>query len=112
VTGEQTGVARQGEHLRVNAFDEGVIITAWQICAANAPLENDVAAQKHFLCCAVKHNVPTRVAGCVADYELVATQVQDLPRVQIDGRFWTGVYAHAKKGCAALGAPEYVVLRV
>jgi hypothetical protein len=59
---EQPGVIRQGQHLGVNAGEQGFVTGAGQVGAPDASLEDHVAAEQNFGAGAVEHNVPKGVS--------------------------------------------------
>ena len=113
MAGENPGFVGEGQHLLADALDQGSVVAAGQVGAADAPPEDDVAAEEQVFPRAVEEHVAGRVTGRVADFEVVSPQVQDLAFGEVDARLRAGVaQVHAEEGSATIGLPQGQVIIV
>ena len=69
VTGDETGLGRQGEHLGADAVNQGSVTAARQVSAPNAASKDEVADQSGAQAGKVKQDMPGRMAGDMPDLD-------------------------------------------
>lgn len=107
VAGEDAGFVGEAQDLLADALDQGGVVAAGQIGAADAPPEDDVAAEEQVFPGAVEEHMAGRVPRRVADFEVVCPQVQDLAVGQVDARLRAGVaQVDTEERCSTLGLPQ------
>ncbi len=107
MAGEDAGFVGQGQDLLADAADQGGVVAAGQVGAANTAPEDDIAAEEQIFPRAVEEHVAGRMTRRVADFEPVCPQIQDLAVGEVDARPRAGVaQVDAEQGRAPIGLPQ------
>jgi len=105
MTRKQTRLVGHNEHLFPDAFYQLIPIPTGEICAPDRAREDKIAAETNIRCRNIKNAVPKRMSRREADFKLHAAEAQDLPLVEINRRFGSGVNIKSKHPAASTGPP-------
>ena len=94
MTGEQAGFFREREDFRLDAVQQGLVITPGKIGPANAALEDHISTENNPLIREIKNYVAAGMPWGMKNLHLIVTQVQDLPIVQVNRGLGTRIDTH------------------
>lgn len=100
-------IVSQGKKFFVDAVDQGVEISPWQVGTANAVIKQHVAPDQHLLRGMVKCYVPGRMAGQKKYLQLLVAKRYCFTFLQKGVGFRFGVLKDAIVGCVGLYGVQY-----